>query len=805
MTADDDDFGPHMPGVFDFTILFEQSILSLLPSVLFVLLMSWRVAYLHRRPQRVSAGPLLWVKMAAVVVYACLQIAYAVHLILDKAPRTRTTITEAVIALVETIAVGLLSYTEHCKSTKPSALLSAYFVVTTVLDIALARTFWIRPRVRETAGIFTATLAVKTVLLCLEEIPKRRTVEGTATSRETSAGAINRTVFWWLNRLFYKGYRQVLRIEDLDDINEKLDSAKLLGQLEAIWYKERSDSPNSLLVCTLKAHKWQLLATVPPRLLSSGFMYAQPFLIDSVIRQIAMPAADMTAQVSSGLIGATLLVYVGLAATDVWYKHLSFQLVTMCRGGLVSLMFDKTLRLKTATIKDAAPVTLMTTDMDVIAGAGETLTEFWASLVDLPIGIYLLYRQVGYPGLFVLLPTVAMLVLSAVIAPAMEPATAQWNEAVQKRVGETANMLAQMKSIKMMGLTQYLHSRIHELRIDEIKVSEKLRWLMVHMYTLSVLSGVVTPMIVILSSIYWTKSGQGLSVAEAFTSLSIIVLVSQPLVMMLVSLMQIAGVFGSFSRIQAFLQLPEQKVQCHTGMDGEKTQVKHQVVSKDATPVGILSSRNMPTPEMGQPDRVLLMSEATFTSDEGMHLLTDISLAVHRGTLNMFTGKVGCGKSSLLKAIIGELVPESGSVCLAADSIAYCDQTPWLRNGTIRNNIIGQSSLDEERLTRAIHACALDQDVDSLPQGDLTIVGTGGITLSGGQKQRVALARAVYAQKSLVVLDDVFSGLDNTTARLVFNRLLEVDGVLRQDGTTVILATSNGSYYFSLEEDIDVA
>jgi ATP-binding cassette subfamily C (CFTR/MRP) protein 1 len=65
MTADDDDFGPHMPGVFDFTILFEQSILSLLPSVLFVLLMSWRVAYLHRRPQRVSAGPLLWVKMVS--------------------------------------------------------------------------------------------------------------------------------------------------------------------------------------------------------------------------------------------------------------------------------------------------------------------------------------------------------------------------------------------------------------------------------------------------------------------------------------------------------------------------------------------------------------------------------------------------------------------------------------------------------------------------------------------------------------------------------------------------------------------
>jgi hypothetical protein len=111
-------------------------------------------------------------------------------------------------------------------------------------------------------------------------------------------------------------------------------------------------------------------------------------------------------QNSSGLIGATVLVYLGLAVTNVWYKHVGFQLVTMWRGGLVSLMFKKTLRLKTASIKDNAPVTLMSTDMDVIAGAGETFHDIWGSLVDLPVGIYLLYRQVGVPSLFVLIPTV---------------------------------------------------------------------------------------------------------------------------------------------------------------------------------------------------------------------------------------------------------------------------------------------------------------------------------------------------------------------------------------------------------------
>jgi ATP-binding cassette subfamily C (CFTR/MRP) protein 1 len=61
--------------------------------------------------------------------------------------------------------------------------------------------------------------------------------------------------------------------------------------------------------------------------------------------------------------------------------------------------------------------------------------------------------------------------------------------------------------------------------------------------------------------------------------------------------------------------------------------------------------------------------------------------------------------------------------------------------------------------------------------------------LSGGQKQRLALARAVYSRKGLVVLDDVFSGLDAETEEHIFNQLLGKSGIFRQLGTTVLLAT----------------
>lgn len=66
----------------------------------------------------------------------------------------------------------------------------------------------------------------------------------------------------------------------------------------------------------------------------------------------------------------------------------------------------------------------------------------------------------------------------------MDPATVKWNAAVQKRVGETSSMLSHMKGIKMMGLTDFFHGLVQSLRVHELKVSARVRWLLVHFVTL---------------------------------------------------------------------------------------------------------------------------------------------------------------------------------------------------------------------------------------------------------------------------------------------------------------------------------
>jgi ABC-type multidrug transport system fused ATPase/permease subunit len=127
-------------------------------------------------------------------------------------------------------------------------------------------------------------------------------------------------------------------------------------------------------------------------------------------------------------------------------------------------------------------------------------------------------------------------------------------------------------------------------------------------------------------------------------------------------------------------------------------------------------------------------------SSEAPIALQNLNFRAAAGSLNMVVGVVGSGKSTLLKAIIGELKCETGSILTVSTHIAYCSQTPWLQNTTVRKIVCGYSretGHDEAWYESVMHACAFDQDVLALPDRDDTLIGSRGVTLSGGQKQRL--------------------------------------------------------------------
>lgn len=74
--------------------------------------------------------------------------------------------------------------------------------------------------------------------------------------------------------------------------------------------------------------------------------------------------------------------------------------------------------------------------------------------------------------------------MGGVISPAMGPARVKWSKAIQERVGTASSMLSQIKGIKMMGLSDFFHNVIRDLRIEELKLSVKFRWLLVQLHVL---------------------------------------------------------------------------------------------------------------------------------------------------------------------------------------------------------------------------------------------------------------------------------------------------------------------------------
>jgi ATP-binding cassette subfamily C (CFTR/MRP) protein 4 len=182
--------------------------------------------------------------------------------------------------------------------------------------------------------------------------------------------------------------------------------------------------------------------------------------------------------------------------------------------------------------------------------------------------------------------------------------------------------------------------------------------------------------------------------------------------------------------------------------------------------------------------------------------LSDVSVDFERGQLTCVIGSVGCGKSALLQALVGELPVYRGSLRhLCQDSIpykasherfAYASQDPWIMDGSVRENITMGRPYDEKWYNEVVDACGLRLDFQIFRHGDQTIVGDRGIQCSGGQRARIGLARAVYRDSDILVADDPLSAVDAKVGRQIFHEALL--GLAVKRGKCVVLATHQHQY-----------
>ena len=183
----------------------------------------------------------------------------------------------------------------------------------------------------------------------------------------------------------------------------------------------------------------------------------------------------------------------------------------------------------------------------------------------------------------------------------------------------------------------------------------------------------------------------------------------------------------------------------------------------------------------------------------GTSLLNDININIQPGDFVGISGCSGSGKTTILNLFLGFLTPRSGMVSINDKSsvpseiqsywkdFSYVRQQPFLLHDSILRNIILDNPYDEGRLREVIQIAGLHELIQSFPESHEKVIMENGRNLSGGQRQRISIARALYKNAKVILLDEPFNELDETT-ELGF---LSHFQALAREGKMVILITHN--------------
>ncbi|PLB43887.1 ABC multidrug transporter [Aspergillus steynii IBT 23096] len=790
---------------FDFSLLFEETILGILPLGILLVISPFRLWFLSRKPRKVAGSWALWIKTVTWVILGAIHFALVALWSLPSAARTHASIATSTVTAVGVICLSVLSYSEHTHSARPSFLLNVYLFITLLFDVAKTRTLWLRDieGIGGTIAIVTSVATgVKFLLLLLETLEKRRLLkhEYRDYSPEATAGFFNRALFLWLNPLFKNGFFKQLAVDDLFTLDKNLGSQRLQDALEANWNQIEKPGDNALLFTIFRTFAWQLLAAIVPRACLVGLNVCQPLLLHRSLSFSAEPDTSNTTNAGYGLIGAYILVYTGMAVSMGQYQHLTYRVITMVRGGVVSMVYKKASTLSVKDADPAASLTLMSADIERIVQGWQTIHDIWGNTLEIALAIFLLERELGISCVVPVGVSLVALVGSLISLSLVVSRQAMWLEAIERRISSTGSMLASMKGIKLLGLSHFFMTHVHGLRLEELKISKSFRKILVWNLAFAWMTRIFAPIFTFGAFVGISHSrgnDSALNTSNAYTSLSLFALLSDPLLSLVMALMTFVGSVGSFKRIQEFLQM-DSHVDSRHGLTSFPVDVFNEskifglIRDSDCSTDESSSSQSVKATSLPLPYEMITIQRGSFGwNGEKAPLLKDLTITVPRQSFSVIVGPSGCGKSTLLKAILGETPCLGGSLALSSQSIAYCDQVPWHMNATIKDSVVAMSCYDEKWYNSVVEACALVEDFRQLPRGDQTVIGSKGIALSGGQSQRIALARAVYARKDIVILDDVLSSLDAATEDHIFHHLLGIHGLLRSIGSTVLFASSS--------------
>ncbi|XP_036735437.2 ATP-binding cassette sub-family C member 3 isoform X3 [Manis pentadactyla] len=785
----------------DLTPCFQNSLLAWVPCIYLWVALPCYLFYLHRHHRgyiilshlsrlKTALGVLLWCVSWADLFYSFHGLAHG------WAPAPIFFVTPLVVGVTMLLATLLIQH-ERLQGVQSSGVLIIFWLLCVGCAIipfrskilsAVAKGKISDPFRFTTFYIYFALVLFALILSCFKEKPpffSPKNVEPNPCP-ETSAGFLSRLSFWWFTNMAILGYRRPLGEKDLWFLKEEDRSEAVVHRLLEAW-KKQAAGPKDTAASGKKVSSEDevllggqprprepsflktLLATFGPsflismcfKLIQDLLSFVNPQLLSLLIRFISNPRAPTW----WGFLVAVLMFVCSTMQSLILhqYFHCIFVIGLKLRVGITGVIYRKALVITNSVKRESTVgeiVNLISVDAQRFMDLAPFLNLIWSAPLQVILAIYFLWQILGPSVLAGVALIVLLIPLNGAVAMKMRAFQVEQMKSKDSRIRLMNEILGGIKVLKLYAWEPSFLEQVKSIRQGELRQLRK----MAYLHAIATFIWVCTPFLVTLITLgvyVCVDQNNVLDAEKAFVSVSLFNILKVPLNMLPQLITNLAQTSVSLKRIQHFLSQDELDPQF----------VERKTIA---------------------PGYAVTIHNGTFTWAQDLPpTLHSLNIQVPTGALVAVLGPVGCGKSSLVSALLGEMEKLEGKVYVKG-SVAYVPQQAWIQNCTLQENVLFGQALDPKRYKRTLEACALLADLEMLPGGDQTEIGEKGINLSGGQQQRVSLARAVYSEADTFFLDDPLSAVDSHVAKHIFDQVIGPEGVLA--GKTRVLVTHGISF-----------
>ncbi|EQC25935.1 hypothetical protein SDRG_16235 [Saprolegnia diclina VS20] len=587
------------------------------------------------------------------------------------------------------------------------------------------------------------------------------------------ASVVAKLTLAWLNPLFKQGATEPLDADDVPSLRAKDSIALLHKRFQARWIPEQQSNAPRLFRALLWTLAPELARAFGCHALYLVINLVIPTMIKGIVSYLSSgvnPVTNAPEQpLEAGLVyafGLAVLSFLGVTVLGFAWS-VNIELSNCAR----SIAMDQ-VYLKAVSAPTAATTTY--TSGDVITLANIDSERLFHGLTCI---CYVLLSPLALLAIFVLIgfemgPIVAVtgactmlgFLLSAFgLSYALSAARERLVDATARRLSRTQELLQSIRTIKLGAYESILLDTVFQLRAIELRCIGWFQLLCNVNIDVFVLAPVFTTV-----AMFAVADTADVSAGAAFSVVSLMVVARFPCNIFSSAVRYASEAIVSCDRIQTYLLAPAPSRSSAVNSKNDWIALTQASFAwcppTDATPQP--SASGPTTPGLAAP---LPIASPHATSQP---LLQNITFCLPRTEMESFTvvvGPVGSGKSSFLRALLGDMWPRPAITA----NMAYASQEPWLFDDTVRNNVLLHRPYVPSLYRRVLSVTGLTLDTAAMASGDLTMVGERGAALSGGQRARINLARALYQVDSadIFLLDDPLSALDLHVASHVFQEV----------------------------------